>query len=116
MSGPFDAAIRAAAQRERYFVRAKVLGVSTEVAEAELEAVLDEVFDPSRIVGGVDPYEVAWGRLISGGPAWRPSDVVRTALVNNFPTAHPDASDHIARAVAPGETLAKEWGMADSGE
>lgn len=98
-------------QREAYLAKAQAVGVSADVAEAELAAVMSEVHDPtSMLVVGVDEeYAIAWRRLVGGGPQYRPSDETRAALRSAFPDAHPDWIDEVARQVAPGATLASEW-------
>jgi hypothetical protein len=94
---------------DRYLVQAHAVGVSRDVAEAELTAVRAEVCDPTRCTAGsADVYDIAWRRLIEGGPNFRPGDKVRAALRNVYPNAHPDWIDQMARAAAPDETLAKE--------
>jgi hypothetical protein len=107
--GMSRAHIEAAARHERYLVKARAVGVSREVAEAELEAVRGEVYDPARCAAGAgQEHDIAWRRLIEGGPKYRPGDQVRAALRQGFPNAHPEWIDRVARQVAPSETLAEE--------
>jgi hypothetical protein len=107
--GFMRSAIAAAIAHDRYLARARAVGISHEVAEAELAAVRAEVSGPTTCATGAgDEHNIAWHRLISGGPAYRPGDQVRAALRKAFPTAHPEWIDQVAHNVAPDETLAKE--------
>lgn len=108
MTGWLKKIVEDAARHNGYLIYARAVGVSRDVALAELESAVAEVCDPCRPVSG-DPYEVARRRLVGGGPAYRPSDEVWDALRRAFPDAHPERIDGLARLVAPGETLAKQW-------
>jgi hypothetical protein len=101
--------IEAAVRHEEYLARARTLGASREVAEAELAAVRGEIYDSAWRPCGIDQeHDIAWRRLTEGGPEHRPGDQIRGALRANFPNAHPEWIDSVSRQVAPGETLAKE--------
>lgn len=106
-----DGALREAMRRQTYLMQSRALGVSEEVANAELAAVRADVYNPERAVPQVDVYAVAFARLCSGGPRFQPSDRIRAALRRAYPNADPASIDAFARQVAPGETLASEWGL-----
>ena len=91
---------------DSYLAKAATIGVSAEIAGAELEAARAELLS----YGG-DPdeaYLVAWHRLIEGGPDHRPGDEVRSAVRAAIPGAHPELVDQVARHFAPERTLAAE--------
>lgn len=91
-----DLAIR----EQQYYMHAGAIGVSRDVARANLQAVVREY---QQSLAYFDVFEVAWQRLIET-PITRPSERVRDAVrhillgVGYLPT--PDVIDSYARTLS----------------